>query len=60
LAWLETAAPDVVCLQELKTSQKASPDRAIHERLRRGLAWTADMERRRHPDARLRTGRDAP
>ncbi|MBC8035463.1 MAG: exodeoxyribonuclease III [Chitinophagaceae bacterium] len=31
LKWLEAAAPDVVCLQELKAPQEKFPEQAIHE-----------------------------
>ncbi|HZE90201.1 MAG TPA: exodeoxyribonuclease III [Rhizobacter sp.] len=31
LTWLQAAAPDVVCLQELKTSQEAFPEAALVE-----------------------------
>ncbi|MDX2150441.1 MAG: exodeoxyribonuclease III [Bryobacteraceae bacterium] len=31
LAWLERAAPDVVCLQELKAEQRAFPERSLRE-----------------------------
>ena len=47
------AAPDVVCLQELKATDASFP-RGCHpgRRLRRRLAGTEDLERRRDPRAR--------
>ena len=50
LAWLRAAAPDVVCLQELKAADASFPRRGHRGcRLRGGLAGTADLERRRDP-----------
>ena len=49
-----TAKPDVVCLQELKAADREFPESRDREgRLRRGLARAENLERRRHPRARL-------
>ena len=59
LRWLRAAKPDVVCLQELKSTDADFPIRRDREgRLRRGLARTEDLERRRHPGAQRRAGAD--
>ena len=53
LRWLRAAKPDVVCLQELKSTDADFPRAAIEQgRLRRGLARPEDLERRRDPGAR--------
>ena len=60
LDWLRATRPDVACLQELKaTNLGISSSRNRKGRLRRRLAWTEVMERRRHTCARLRARRHA-
>ena len=50
LAWLRSAKPDIVCLQELKCMDNEFPAAAIAARgLSGSLARTKDLERRRHP-----------
>jgi exonuclease III len=59
LRWLRAAKPEVVCLQELKSTDAEFPIVAIEKgRLRRGVAWTEDLERRRHSGAQRRAGID--
>ena len=60
LAWLRTAKPDVVCLQELKAADREFPQAAIEQGgLWRGLARAEIVERRRDPRPRLRADRHA-
>ena len=60
LAWLEEAAPDVVCLQELKAADAGlSGGGAGGGGLRGGLARAAGVERGRDPGARGGAGGDA-
>ena len=61
LEWLQEAAPDIVCLQELKAPDEKFPAAAHpRRRLRRDLARAEKLERRRDPGARRRAGRDPP
>ena len=61
LRWLEEAAPDIVCLQELKAPDEKFPDdRDPRRRLRRDLARPEELERRRDPRARRRADGDPP
>ncbi len=60
LRWLGEAQPDIVCLQELKAPQEKFPEaRDPRGGLWRDLARAEKLERRRHPGARRRSGRDA-
>ena len=60
LAWLRAAKPDVVCLQELKATDREFPKAAIEQgRLRRRLARAEIVEWRRHSGAWRRADRDA-
>jgi Endonuclease/Exonuclease/phosphatase family len=55
LGWLEEAAPNVVCLQELKAPDEKFPETANRRcRLRRDLAWAKKLERRSDSGARRR------
>ena len=59
LRWLRAAKPDVVALQELKsTDERFSGPGDRKSRLRRGVARPEDLERRRDPGARRRSGAD--
>jgi exodeoxyribonuclease III len=52
LVWLKEAAPNVVCLQELKAPDEKFPEGAIPcRRLWRDLAWSKKLERRGDPGA---------
>ena len=59
LQWLRAASPDVVCLQELKATDKAFPTDAGRCRISSGLERAEDLERRRYPGARRRADPDA-
>ena len=55
LDWLRSSEPDVVCLQELKTTDGELPaGGARGRRLRRGVARPEELERRRDPRARTK------
>ena len=57
----EEAAPDIVCLQELKAPDEKFPaSRDQARRLRRDLARAEELEWRRDPRARRRAGGDPP
>ena len=59
LAWLRAARPDVVCLQELKSTDADFPvERLAPRRLRRRVARAEVLERRRDPRARHGAGAD--
>src|SRR5437868_11533783 len=61
LGWLEEAAPDIVCLQELKAPDDKFPaGRAPRCRLRRDLARAEELERCGDPRPRRRAGGDPP
>ena len=60
LEWLETAKPDVVCLQELKCTDATVPGRRDPPcRIPFCLARAEDLERGGHSLARFRAGRNA-
>ena len=59
LHWLRTAKPDVVCLQELKASNSSFRRGDRESRIRRRVARTKIMERRRDSCPRRRTRRHA-
>lgn len=44
LEWLRSAAPDVVCLQELKTGQNRFPSAALHD-----VGYTDEGRSSHHP-----------
>jgi exodeoxyribonuclease-3 len=57
LKWLNESASDIICLQDLKTSDEKFPVEAIRDGwLRRHMAWSEILQRRRHPRARRRPG----
>jgi exodeoxyribonuclease-3 len=57
LKWLNESASDVICLQELKTSDEKFPVEAIREAGYGGhMAWSEILQRRHHPHARRRPG----
>ena len=59
LDWLKSAKPDIVCLQELKCTDAGVSGRGDQTgRLSCRMARPADVERRRHPLARLGADRD--
>jgi exonuclease III len=58
LAWLRQAKPDVVALQELKSTDEDFPLSAI-EKAGYGAVWRGEeLERRRPPGAQRRSGAD--
>ena len=56
LEWLDETKPDIVCLQEIKTTDKKCPARARRCRLRFHLARAALASWRRHPRQGLAPG----
>ena len=59
LVWLKRAKPDIVALQELKSTDGGFPQCGHREgRLWRGVARTKDLERRGDPGAKHRSGAD--
>jgi len=60
LRWLAESAPDIVCLQELKTPQDNFPETAIRDAGYGVMAWPEKLERGRHPRARRRARRNTP
>jgi exodeoxyribonuclease-3 len=44
LRWLEQAAPDIVCLQELKAPQDKFPEGPLRETLKRAMYGRAGVD----------------